>query len=754
MRWLKYTASAYESNDEHLGEELDRVAGLLRAQLQRFRLSRPEALRQSYWHATDEYLDGLSHDDEHSPLASFEPPREVRRMLEWAAMRRAAIDQRIAATRNRDLRLARLASEFGLSAEEIDAILIALLPSLHSTYRHWLGILQQEPARAQATVGLIIEMLAKTGADYAGLFAMLSASGRLARSRLLVLAGVDGDPLATRAAFVDDRVAMHLFGIDGIDQRAVTVVRWFDDAVELRALPLTTEQANRLEMLPNLRAAEPDFLARLRVKFIGPDPDLAVRAFATVVAGLHRPLLVIDVDSALDIGIDWPLVIDLALREARLAGGVPLFTGVGRLLDSPEHRCRYDQLMSRLAEFPHPAAIEIGSGGQEDPRAGRDWIPFHLGAPTVGMREQLWQRLLETEPNSVADREAVAPGLARSFQLTHSQIRDAWRTAESLARHRNVFIASVESDDLFGACRHQSAKRLVAFAQRIEPRRNLKLDRDIVLPAPSMCLLSELRGRIRNYARIHSAMSLGEHMRLGRGVTALFVGGSGTGKTMAAEVLASEQQIDLYRIDLAALVSKWVGETEKNLSRIFADAERANCMLFFDEADSIFGRRGEVKEAHDRWANLEVNFLLQRIEDYSGVVILATNLRQNIDDAFQRRIHVVVEFPVPDAAARRAIWRRLLPEGARCAVRAEDVDEIAQRFELTGGNIRNVVLDACFRALAAGDGPVTTRHLAASTAREFQKTARPVTSGDFGRFYDWAMQDVVAPLHPPLAGKA
>jgi SpoVK/Ycf46/Vps4 family AAA+-type ATPase len=159
----------------------------------------------------------------------------------------------------------------------------------------------------------------------------------------------------------------------------------------------------------------------------------------------------------------------------------------------------------------------------------------------------------------------------------------------------------------------------------------------------------------------------------------------------------------------------------------------------------LFGRRGDVREARDRWANLEVNYLLQRIEDYSGVVILATNLRQNIDDAFQRRIHVVVEFPVPDAASRRLLWSRLLPGDAHLDVSPGDLDDIALRFELTGGNIRNVVLDACFRALDAGSTSVSLRHLIASIAREYQKTARPVTQGDFGRHYDWAMRDVVAP---------
>jgi SpoVK/Ycf46/Vps4 family AAA+-type ATPase len=188
-----------------------------------------------------------------------------------------------------------------------------------------------------------------------------------------------------------------------------------------------------------------------------------------------------------------------------------------------------------------------------------------------------------------------------------------------------------------------------------------------------------------------------------------------------------------------------VGETEKNLSRVFADAERANCMLFFDEADSMFGRRGEVREARDRYANLEVNYLLQRIEDYSGVVILATNLRQNIDEAFQRRLHMIVEFPVPDPASRRLLWTRLLPGRPHLDVQPRDLDDLALRFELTGGNIRNVVLDACFRALEAGATSVTLRHLVAGIAREYQKTARPVTQGDFGDYYDWAMSDVVAP---------
>lgn len=742
------SASPYTASAEHLRDELARVAGLLRAHLLRFRLSRPEMDRERFWHLTDPYLDALARDESLSPLDAFAPPDDVRALLDWSVERRVDIAKRIAATRSVDLRLMRLAREFSLRAEELDVLLAALLPAMHSAYRHLLGVLQHDPARSQATAGLIIEMLSASPRDHAQLHARLSPTGRLASERLIALSGTDDEPLVTRNVVVDERVVTFLLGADIPDPRITNLVREFDEPVEPKSLPLAQEVLARLEMLPNLRVAEPELIPRLRLRFSGPDADLAIRAFACVAAGLRRRLLVVDMDKALGSVSSWPLLVDLALREARLAGSIPIFTGLARLLENQEHAQRVEYFLQRLAMFAHPAAVETAAAAPE-PLSRGEWIPFHLPAPGVPLRECLWKQLLASAPHGVADPAALAAALARSFQFTASQIRDGWQAAHGLARHRNVFISTVEEQDLYQACRQQSAQRLVSFAQRIEPRPKLTLEKDIVLPPASKRLLGELRSRIRHHASIHSRMGLGEHMRLGRGVIALFVGGSGTGKTMAAEVLASDQQLDLYRIDLASLVSKWVGETEKNLARIFADAERANCMLFFDEADAICGRRGQIKDAQDRWAGLEVNYLLQRIEEYSGVVILATNLRQNMDDAFQRRIHVIVEFPVPDAESRRAIWERLLPAADSCGVSSEEIREIAQRFELTGGNIRNVVLDACYRAAESGNPRViTSRHLVASTARELQKLARPVTRGEFGHFYDWAMQDVVTPPDP------
>jgi hypothetical protein len=743
---------AYCSNDDHLRDELRRVGGLVRAHLLRFKQAYPEQQRERFWHLPDDYLEGQARNHDHAPMESLDPTGEVAGILAWTANLRAEIDRRTDRA-SADLRLIRLAREYGLTQAEIDGLLLALLPALHSTYRRWFGVLQHDAAKSLATVGLLAEMIATSERELSEALAVLAPSGRLATHRLLLHAGTDDEPATLRSVFVDDRLLAFLMGGDALDMRIDRLAAWFADPVDLRRLPIPVETINRLEMLPHLRAAEPDFHRRLRIAFFGPDAGLAVRAFAGVSEALGRRALAIDAPAAVAVGANWTAVVDSALREARLGIGLPIFTGVASLYEQGEPTARLEYLRHRLETFPHPAAFDLGAPSGEEGRALAGWIPFRLPIPTIPMRERLWAGLLTSSAATIADAEGVARDLSGAFQLTDTQIREAWRAAEGLARRRNVFIASIARDDVYAACRQQSSKRLVAFAQRLEPRGSFTLERDLILPPANKRALYELRARIRNHTRVHGALGLGDHLRQGRGVTALFIGASGTGKTLAAEVLANEQQVDLYRIDLSACVSKWLGETEKNLSRIFADAERANCMLFFDEADAMFGQRGDIREARDRWANLEVNYLLQRIEDYSGVVILATNLRQNIDDAFQRRIHVVVDFPAPNAACRKEIWERILPAAPCCEIAAEDVAEIAERFEMSGGSIRNAVLDASFRAVDSGRDVITARHLIAGIAREHQKVSHPVTRGEFGRFYDWAMTDVIVPTDAsPAAG--
>jgi SpoVK/Ycf46/Vps4 family AAA+-type ATPase len=300
--------------------------------------------------------------------------------------------------------------------------------------------------------------------------------------------------------------------------------------------------------------------------------------------------------------------------------------------------------------------------------------------------------------------------------------------ARSLAEWRGG--EPVTRDDLQAAARLQSQPRLSDVAQRIEAR--YRWD-DIVLPEERVAQLREIALQVRYQHVVYEQWGFAPKASLGRGVSALFVGESGTGKTMAAEVIAAELGLDLYKIDLSGLVSKYIGETEKNLSRVFDEASGANAILFFDEADAVFGKRTEVRDSHDRYANIEVSYLLQKIEEYDGIVVLASNLRANLDEAFLRRLKAIIDFPFPEEADRRRIWELNLRSRAPLA---DDVDlEFAARqFRLAGGNIRNIALLGAFLAASEG-GPIAMRHVVRAARREFQKLGRLVTQADFAHWY-------------------
>jgi SpoVK/Ycf46/Vps4 family AAA+-type ATPase len=251
-----------------------------------------------------------------------------------------------------------------------------------------------------------------------------------------------------------------------------------------------------------------------------------------------------------------------------------------------------------------------------------------------------------------------------------------------------------------------------------------------VLPEASITSLRTIAAQVRQRAKVYREWGFAENGDRGLGIAALFSGGSGTGKTLAAEVLANELQLDLFRVDLAALVSKFIGETEKNLAKVFDAAEVSGAILLFDEADALFGKRSEVRDSHDRYANLEVSYLLQRIETYRGLAILTTNLKQSIDTAFQRRIRFVVHFPFPDVEARSAIWQRIFP--VRTPTLALDVSKLA-RLSLSGGHIRNLALNAAFLAADEGD-VVSMRHLHSAAETEFAKLEKPLPRNEVG---DW-----------------
>ncbi len=344
---------------------------------------------------------------------------------------------------------------------------------------------------------------------------------------------------------------------------------------------------------------------------------------------------------------------------------------------------------------------------------GRATVLFDAGSLGEREQNQLWHAVLD--PVFPVLNGAVE-SLAAQFNLSATAIAAA--SAQALAAPTGD--AEKVHDQLWDACRTQSRPRLEGLAQRIQSVTHWD---DLVLRSTPKQTLRQVAIHVRQRGHVYNVWGFGAAGARGLGVTALFAGPSGTGKTMAAEVLANELRLDLYRIDLSQVVSKYIGETEKNLSRVFDAAEEGSVVLLFDEADALFGKRSDVKDSHDRYANIEVSYLLQRMECYRGLAILTTNRKSALDQAFLRRIRFVVDFPFPEAAERTEIWRRIFPQ----ATPVEDlrIDRLS-RLNAAGGNIRNIALSAAFLAADAGE-PLRMKHILSATRGEFAKIERPLS---------------------------
>jgi SpoVK/Ycf46/Vps4 family AAA+-type ATPase len=359
-----------------------------------------------------------------------------------------------------------------------------------------------------------------------------------------------------------------------------------------------------------------------------------------------------------------------------------------------------------------------------DPAWARE-VPFCFEVPLLEPleRARLWRGHVDGEAAPGLDPAAVTA----TFQLAPEGIARAALVAKLSARAAG---RPVSGADLRAGARAQNAAGLERLAQRIEPSVRFE---DLVLPQDALEQLRELVVRARHRELVLDGWGMGGPASRRRGLTALFAGASGTGKTMAAEVLAAEMGLDLYVVDLAGVIDKYVGETEKNLDRIFAQAESVNGVLLFDEADALFGKRSDVSDAHDRYANVEVAYLLQRMELFAGMALLATNLRSNLDEAFSRRLDAMIDFPEPDEEDRLRLWRRCLGTSAPLADKL-DLEFLAGAFRLSGGNIRNIAVTAAYAAAEDG-APIGMGQLVRATQREYRKLGRMVVESEFGRYY-------------------
>jgi hypothetical protein len=597
------------------------------------------------------------------------------------------------------LPLRALARGFALTPLDVELLLVALLPDADGRFEKLYGYLNDDVGRRRASAGLALELVGATPLDAAAR-ARLCPGAPLVDEGLLLVED-DDRPFLSRSLRVPDRVTAYLLGDTAADPRLRGLLS--------RPAALPSPQATRLggALAGGVR------LVYLRERPGGGAASLA----AAALAACGRPALGVDLAAVAAEAVPGEALRALA-REARLLGA-GLVAGPVQALGSGGAPSR---LLRGLAALPVPVLL-TGEGGW-DPLWAED-SPLLLTVPQLGPEEGAvlwWEALDGAEPAPGVEPAAeLAP-----FVLGPDQIRRAARAARRQALLEGG--GPVTARHLRAGVRAQNAAGLELLARRVEPAVGWP---DLVLREDTAAQLTELALRAR-----HRDLVLGDwRMRpgggRGRGVMALFAGDSGTGKTMSAEVIAADLGLDLYVVDLSSVVDKYIGETEKNLERIFTEAAGVNGVLLFDEADAVFGKRSEVNDAHDRYANLESAYLLQRMERFDGIAVLTTNLRANLDEAFTRRLDVIVDFPLPDARGRRSLWDRCLGPGVP---REDGLDlDFCARFELAGGSIRSCVVTAAYAAAAAGR-PLRTADLVVAVQQEYRKLGRLVLADEFAPY--------------------
>jgi len=579
-----------------------------------------------------------------------------------------------------------LAQRLGLSSFERDTLLLCAALEFDPGLACLCGIAQGQ-SRNYPTFGLALSVLDEPRWD------VLSAHRPLRYTRLIDINQPPSVPLTASALRADERIVNYLKGLNQIDDRLITILQPLGNSAATPLAP--SQQAVVDEILERFRQLTPQATVPV-VQLVGGDAAsrmaVARHTCAAVSRNLHRlpietlPTQATEIETLARLWQRESLLLPVALYvELQNFDGVPVETS------APLHRF-LSREMGLIFLGVNDAPLRLNSAS----------FSVKVDKPTSAEQCEAWTTVLQGTPED--ETVTLAHTLAGQFNLSLSDIHEAALLAAASAMEPGE-----RRKTLWRACRSITTPRLDSLAQRLEPKVTWA---DLVLPEEQMALMRQIAGQVRERHRVYEQWGFSQRMNRGFGITALFAGESGTGKTMAAEVIANDLQLNLYRIDLSAVVSKYIGETEKNLSKLFNAAEGGGAILFFDEADALFGKRSEVKDSHDRYANIEINYLLQRMEAFSGLAILATNMKSALDKAFMRRLRFIVNLPFPGLKERKLIWQKALP--SQTPQKDLDFDRLA-RLNISGGNIHSIALNAAF--LAAQNGQTVTMPILLSAAR-------------------------------------
>jgi len=617
---------------------------------------------------------------------------------------------------------------FGLSAFEQDIILLCAAMELDPAIPALLSQVPVNQGRPYPTFALAMTLF--DNHDWQA----LAATSPLRYLQLVEINQPGATPLTTSALRLDERIVNYINGINWLDDRLLHY------GAVLNTEPLLADSQLKVSQTILKQIQQTPTNAELPVfQILSTDGDSRLALAQTVCRSLNHQVFRLTATDLPNQTAEIETFARLWQRESLLLN-LALYIDVGPLPGGDT-----EAALQRLLKKPvglvfiglrdNALRLPIASFSQE------------LGKPSAAEQYQHWLKLL-TQTLAQEKATDMARQLAGQFDLNLADIQSAVQQVS------HALPTTTLAEQLWQACGNLTRPHLDALAQRLDCKATWD---DLVVPAEASRLLRQIAGQVQARHQVYEEWGFNLKMNRGFGISALFAGDSGTGKTMAAEVIANALQLNLYRIDLSAVVSKYIGETEKNLCKLFDAAEQGGAILFFDEADALFGKRSEVKDSHDRYANIEINYLLQRMESFGGLAILASNMKSALDQAFMRRLRFIVDFQFPGVQERKAIWQKAFPKidtadnlnGTPVAADL-DYDKLA-RFNLSGGNIHSIALNAAFLASQSSEQAVSMAHILDAVRSELRKLNRPVNETEFRQMMVAASQTAQAiNVKPPV----
>ncbi len=716
-------SESYANAIEHLHDELKKLDLLIQKRVTSFRneltaVQQTTLLGSQHPYISHEEVDWLLCD-------SVIQPTDTAAIDSLLSEINRNIKGRIAASIDNGvfLPLVHVAQVFQLSEFEYHALLICLAPELRTKYDRLYAYLQDDITRKRPSRNLILEILCRNESERWEFRNLLLTDRTLIDACLLTelddLQSPSGSSDLAKFLSLDPHILDFILGNMSVDHRLDGISMIVRSAISLPDV-IMDETIKRSFIAQVSTALQSQNSAPVMIHLNGPDGAGKRTLAAAACSSFNKPLLELNLRNLLQTQHQMHKLLKLAFRDSLLLQA-PLFICHIDLLEKPDEST--GTVSSRLLQLlQHYNWLSFASSLNpiQDNRLFHrtSFSEYTIPMPDSALRGKAWQRFLESVKLNTAT-DAINQ-LAAQFNLTPGRIFDALQSLAHQAHRRGSGIDSnLSLEQLTAVCRKQSNQNLVSLAMKVPPRYGWS---DIVLPERISTHLHAICTQVKHQHRVLTEWGFGHKYPYGLGLSALFSGSPGTGKTMAAQVIAGELNLDLYKIDLSNVVSKYIGETERNLKKIFHEAETSNAILLFDECDALFGKRTEVSDAHDRYANIEVSYLLQKLEEYNGIVILTTNLRTNIDDAFLRRIRFIVEFPFPDEKSRNKIWQCHLPEAAPLS-QDLDFELLAREYVISGGSIKNIVLNAAFLA-AEQQTIIGMPQLVDSARREYEKIGK------------------------------